>query len=156
MKKKIKLIAISAVFSVLSLDTSFMPAYALQDDTEQSDSGENLLPPENAIQHNSVVLRLLDKITARVTEVSIEIGSEHRFGTLSITPRYCRTRPPVEPPETFAYLEIDDVKHNGQHDRVFEGWMIASSPALNALEHPVYDVWVIKCIMVAPDTVSSN
>lgn len=111
---------------------------------------------EDSVPQNRVVLRALDKITARITELELEIGEELRFGTLVLTARYCRTRPPIEPPETFAYLEIDDMKRAGDKDRVFDGWMVASSPALNALEHPVYDVWVINCKMVEPGASSSN
>ncbi len=99
-----------------------------------------------------VVLRALDKITARITEIELKLGEEVRFGTLAISAKYCRTRPPIEPPETFAYLEIDDLKRSGDVERVFEGWMVASSPALNALEHAVYDVWVINCKMVEPES----
>lgn len=102
--------------------------------------------------HNVVVLRALDKITARITEIELPVGQEGRFGTLALTARYCRTRPPIEPPETFAYLEIDDLKRHDVRERVFEGWMVASSPALNALEHPVYDVWVINCKMASPES----
>lgn len=109
-----------------------------------------------AVPQNRVVLRALDKITARITEFELEIGEELRFGTLSLVAKYCRTRPPIEPPETFAFLEIDDIKRGGVRDRVFEGWMVASSPALNALEHPVYDVWVINCKMVEPQSSSSS
>ncbi len=109
-----------------------------------------------SIPHNQVVLRALDKITARITEFELAIGEELRFGTLALTARYCRTRPPIEPPETFAYLEIDDLKRGGVREKVFQGWMVASSPALNALEHPVYDVWVINCKMTDPGTPSSN
>lgn len=103
-----------------------------------------------------VVLRALDKITARITEVELKLGDEVRFGTLAIRAKYCRTRPPIEPPETFAYLEIDDLKRSGEAERVFEGWMVASSPALNALEHAVYDVWVINCKMVEPESPGAN
>jgi hypothetical protein len=117
-----------------------------------------IVPPseEEAVPQNRVVLRALDKITARITEIELEIGEELRFGTLSLVARYCRTRPPIEPPETFAYFEIDDIKRAGTRERVFEGWMVASSPALNALEHPVYDVWVINCKMVEPADSGSN
>ena len=111
---------------------------------------------EDTVAENRVVLRALDKITARITEFELEIGEELRFGTLSLVARYCRTRPPIEPPETFAFLEIDDLKRGDQKERVFEGWMVASSPALNALEHPVYDVWVINCKTVEPSTSGSN
>jgi len=111
---------------------------------------------EQSEPKNRIILRALDKITARITEIELEIGEELRFGTLSLVARYCRTRPPIEPPETFGYLEIDDLKRDGHRERVFEGWMVASSPALNALEHPVYDVWVISCKMVEPPVNGSN
>lgn len=104
------------------------------------------------VSHDIVILRALDKITARITEIELPVDEETIFGTLTLKARYCRTRPPIEPPETFAYLEIDDKTRGGQRDRVFEGWMVASSPALNALEHAVYDVWVINCRTSAPDT----
>lgn len=105
---------------------------------------------ESEIQ-DIVVLRALDKITARITEIELKVEDEVRFGTLAIRAKYCRTRPPIETPETFAYLEIDDVKRAGDRSRVFEGWMVASSPALNALEHAVYDVWVINCKTASPE-----
>ena len=135
----------------LAVAASFLLTSAVS--AQQADE-RAVLPPENAEQHNIVVLRALDKITARITELEIEVGKTIPFGTLEITARYCRTRPPIEPPETFGYLQIDDVKRNGERDRVFDGWMVASSPALNALEHSVYDVWVINCKM--PEAGSSS
>ena len=59
--------------------------------------------------------------------------------------RFCDKRPPEETPETSVFLEIIDIRPGGQPIRVFTGWMFASSPALSALEHPTYDVWVIDC-----------
>ena len=113
---------------------------------------EEVVPDELAVEERDiVVLRALDKITARITEVELPIEDETRFGTLAVKAKYCRTRPPIETPETFAYLEIDDLKRSGDRQRVFEGWMVASSPALNALEHAVYDVWVINCKTAEPD-----
>ena len=106
---------------------------------------------ETLTERNTVVLRGLDKVTARITEIELKVGDEYRFGTLVLTAKYCRTRPPIEPPETFAFLEIDEEK-NERRTRVFSGWMVASSPALNALEHPVYDVWVISCKAAEPDS----
>ena len=104
----------------------------------------------------SVQLRALDKITARITEVNLPVGNEQKFGTLIIKARYCRSRPPQEIPESFAYLEIDDVSVNGKRERIFDGWMLASSPAVSALEHSVYDVWVIGCKTVSPSDVEPN
>lgn len=92
-----------------------------------------------------VVLRGLDKITGRAIDVNAPVGVPVRFGTLTITARYCYTVPPEEPPETAAFLQIDENKTGAPAKRMFSGWMFASTPALNALEHPVYDVWVITC-----------
>ena len=101
--------------------------------------------PDTAGVKRMVVLRGLDKVTGRAIDVSAPVGFPVRFGSLTITARYCYTVPPEEPPETTAFLQIDDGKPGEQPKRVFSGWMFASTPALSALEHPVYDVWVITC-----------
>lgn len=98
--------------------------------------------PANAA---TAVLQGLDKITARISTFEAPLGRAVRFGTLEITVKSCRKRPPEEPPETSAYMEILDIKPVQEPVRLFEGWMFASSPALSALEHPVYDVWVLDC-----------
>ncbi len=91
------------------------------------------------------VLRGLDKITARVTIIDAPVGQSVRFGSLSIVVRACHKSPPEDPPEVEAFLEIDDTKPDEPPVRQFVGWMFASSPALSALQHPVYDVWVVDC-----------
>jgi hypothetical protein len=91
------------------------------------------------------VLRALDKITARVEELDVPINQPLNFGTLSIMVRTCRVTPPEETPESAAFLEISEIKPGENDTPVFRGWMFASSPALSAMEHPVYDVWVIGC-----------
>ena len=99
------------------------------------------------------VLSGLDKVTARVTTLEIPIGETVRFGTLRIRLDTCNKRPPEETPETTAFLEIDEVRPGEDAaTRLFTGWMFASSPALSALEHPVYDVWVIDCKTAAADS----
>lgn len=118
---------------------------------------QQVQPDASATQYSdTVILRALDKITARITEIALPVGKEVRFGTLAISAKYCRSRPPIETPETFAYLEVDDLKRTGERQRVFEGWMVASSPALNALEHAVYDVWVINCRISEPESESGR
>ncbi len=92
-----------------------------------------------------VVLQGLDKITARISTFTARIGELVRFGTLEITARACYETPPVEPPESAAFLQIDAIDPGRPPERVFSGWMFASSPSLSALEHPVYDVWVLDC-----------
>ena len=91
------------------------------------------------------VLRGLDKITGRAIDIGAPIGVPMRFGTLTLTVRYCYTVPPEEPPETTAFVQIDDNPPSAPPKRMFSGWMFASTPALSALEHPTYDVWVITC-----------
>ncbi|MCW5723821.1 MAG: DUF2155 domain-containing protein [Maricaulaceae bacterium] len=97
-----------------------------------------------------LVLRGLDKVTATTRDFEVRIGEPAQYGALTIMARYCRRRPPEETPETFAFLEIFDRRTDGfgqerEGERIFSGWMFGSNPALNALEHPVYDVWVIDC-----------
>lgn len=114
------------------------------------DTGADPTPvPRDVVQAADpvLVLRGLDKVTARIEEIEVPLNEPVAFGSLTITARYCRSRPPEEQPETFAFLEIDNQPANGEPERVFTGWMVASSPALNALEHPVYDVWVLSCRM---------
>ncbi|RMF72998.1 MAG: DUF2155 domain-containing protein [Alphaproteobacteria bacterium] len=101
------------------------------------------------------VVRALDKITARSRLIELPEGRPVRFGTLEILARHCESRPPEEEPETAAFLEIWD-NRGGRHDKIFSGWMLASSPALHALEHPVYDLWVIACKTAAPDASSGR
>ena len=96
------------------------------------------------------VLRGVDKITARVTDIEVETGQVTTFGTLEIVVRTCYKRPPEETPEVTAFLEITDLPPREEPHRIFTGWMFASSPALSALEHAVYDVWVIDCKAFAP------
>tara|TARA_Y100001968_G_scaffold311488_1_gene333597 strand:- start:188 stop:601 length:414 start_codon:yes stop_codon:yes gene_type:complete len=98
-----------------------------------------------AIEGKAVVLQGLDKVTARVSTFETSIGNSVRFGTLEIIPRACDRTPPEEPPESTAYLDITDMRPGAPPIDLFHGWMFASSPALNALEHPVYDVWVLEC-----------
>ncbi len=92
-----------------------------------------------------VVLQGLDKITARVSTFEIEVGKVGSFGVLSIEVKSCKKKPPTEPPEKVAFVVINDLKTGEKMIEVFNGWMFASSPSLNGLEHPVYDVWVLDC-----------
>jgi hypothetical protein len=107
------------------------------------------------VEQPVVQLRALDKVTARVEEIELPVGQTIEFGSLSIMARTCRVTLPEEtPPESAAYLEIVEFKAAAQKQPivqtsgsvpVFTGWMFASSPALSALEHPIYDIWVTGC-----------
>jgi hypothetical protein len=92
------------------------------------------------------VLQALDKVSARVSVLEVPVGKTVAFGNLEITARACDKRPPEETPESAAFLEIvEKLPGAAPATTPFIGWMFASSPALSAMEHPVYDVWVLDC-----------
>ncbi len=101
--------------------------------------------PARAIEGRIAALQGLNKVTARVSEIDVPVGETASFGTLRITVRRCYKAPPEDTPESAAFLEIVEVKPGEPPVKLFVGWMFASSPALSALEHPVYDVWVLDC-----------
>ncbi len=102
------------------------------------------------ISGSAVILRALDKVTATTEDYTVKVGDTLTYGSLSIDAVHCEKRPPEDLPETFAFLKIRDAKLDGTGGRaeeatVFSGWMFASRPALSALDHGVYDIWVIGC-----------
>jgi hypothetical protein len=107
-----------------------------------------------ALEGDGVLLQGLDKVTARITSIEAPLGKPVHFGPLEITAERCSKRPPEESPESAAFLEIREVRPGETPHEVFRGWMFASSPALSALEHPVYDVWVKDCLNVKSDDAS--
>lgn len=103
-------------------------------------------------EYPSVRLRTLDKITARTLTFDAQVGNTVKFGDIYIKIQSCRKPPPVEKVESAAFLQIwqaDDAKKESKW--IFSGWMFASSPALSAMSHPVYDVWVIDCLGKDPE-----
>jgi hypothetical protein len=94
-----------------------------------------------------VVLKSIDKVSALSMTFEIPVGSTVKFGkSLFIKARACKKSSAFAKPESVAFLQIWE-KFAGEKDSkwIFSGWMYASSPALSAMEHPVYDVWVLEC-----------
>ncbi len=95
------------------------------------------------------VFQGLDKITARIKTFRIKVGVSKTFGILDINLQKCVYSKPLNEPESIAYIKVLDKseKYSVNQDKlsIFEGWIFASSPALNAMEHPVYDVSLISC-----------
>lgn len=107
--------------------------------------------------YGEAVLRTLDKITGRTATLTLPVGQPGHFGTLEILVHACRKTPPEERPEAAAFLDITDIPPSAKTPKqVFSGWMFASSPALSALQHPIYDVWVIGCRTVESDSASDG
>jgi hypothetical protein len=95
---------------------------------------------------DEAVLQGLDKTTARISKFEAPLEKPVKFGTLTIVAKACRKRPPEEPPESAVFLQIDETRPGDAAPvRVFSGWMFASSPALSAMDHPVYDIGVLDC-----------
>lgn len=110
----------------------------------ETPEGQSALPPGTMIEQPVAMLQALDKITARVKRIPVKIGQATTFGTLSIQVSACRKAPPEDSPEAVAFLTITDTR-SAPPQIVFKGWMFASSPALSAMDHPVYDIWVVDC-----------
>lgn len=97
------------------------------------------------MENGVAVFAALDKVTARISELEVPIDDTVEFGGLKVTPRVCYSRPPTERPKTTTFVEIDETKLDGSVDRIFTGWMLAESPGINAVEHPVFDIWLTGC-----------
>ncbi len=99
------------------------------------------------IANKVAVFTGLDKITGRTIDFDVYVDETVRFGTLRVTPKVCYSRPATEAAETDGFVEVDEITLDNEIKRIFSGWMFAASPGLNAVEHPVYDVWLIGCRM---------
>jgi hypothetical protein len=97
------------------------------------------------IENQVAVFATLDKVTARISKLEVPLGQSVKFGSLKVTPRVCYSRPPTEPPKTTSFVEVEETQLDGQVKKLFSGWMFAESPGLNAVEHPVFDVWLTDC-----------
>ena len=105
---------------------------------------ETIALPVNALE--TAVLQGLNKVTARILRIYAPVNQSVSFGTLQVVVRSCSKAPPEEPPESAAFIEITEKRLSDAPKRVFSGWMFSSTPALSAMEHPVYDVWVVDCL----------
>ncbi len=97
------------------------------------------------IENDVAVFAALDKVTARISKLEVPLGQVVEFGSLKLKPRICYTRPATEQPQTTSFVEVDEKELEGDTKRIFTGWMFAESPGLNAVEHPVFDLWLTGC-----------
>lgn len=92
---------------------------------------------------SGAILRSLDRITGQVEDFEVANGQSFSRGKITVTVNECRYPRRAIDRDAFAFLNITS---KGAENAVFNGWMVASSPALSALEHPRYDVWVLRCL----------
>ncbi|MGZ5920889.1 MAG: DUF2155 domain-containing protein [Rhizomicrobium sp.] len=147
------LLASAGLIAAISTASVAAPAAPVQATPAAAPDAANIPPqPLADAPGTTLMLRGLDKITGKPTDIAAPIGKPVQFATLTITARYCYSTPASETPETSAFLQIDDHRPDQGAKHVFSGWMYASSPSLNGMEHPLYDVWVINCSNGAPNT----
>jgi hypothetical protein len=102
----------------------------------------------------------LDKITGRITTFDVYLNETVQFGALQVTPKACYSRDDTEQQKVDGFVEVDEITLDRRIRRIFTGWMFAASPGLNAVEHPIYDVWLKECKqksdVPAPDAPKTN
>ena len=94
---------------------------------------------------HTVVLQVLEKVSARISTLEIPVGTKVFYGSLEIEILDCKKRPPEEIPEDFVLMLIKEEINKKEFKRIFQGWMLSSSPTIAPFENPTYDVWVIDC-----------
>ncbi|MEM8775281.1 MAG: DUF2155 domain-containing protein [Pseudomonadota bacterium] len=105
-------------------------------------ASQSVLAQEKAERGSGAVLRWLDRINSETDDLEIENASARILGDLRIELGECRFPVGNQSGDAFAYLTVHELE---DEKPIFSGWMIASSPALNAFEHPRYDIWVLRC-----------
>ncbi len=113
--------------------------------------------PGPRVRGGAAIIQAIDKVTAETLKFEAPVGQPIRYKTLIITVRACETTAAdEEQPDSAAYLTVDSQPRAAPGRaapaprQVFRGWMFASSPGLNPLQHPVYDAWLISCRASAP------
>ena len=151
---------------ILALLAGFAGAAAAQTPPQQqqrqppppppSTANVSLRPIPDGPGKRMAELQGLDKVTARTQRFYAPVGEATRFGTLAITVSDCLVNVPEAPPESVAYLTIVDNKPGQAAEKLFAGWMFASTPSLSALDHGVYDVRVLSCTMAQASSAPSS
>ncbi len=98
------------------------------------------------ISTNAALMQAMDKVTGRVNKITVPVKSEISYGDFSLILRECKKRPAEETPENFAFIDVSDKSFGTDEYNIFRGWIVSSTPGINAIEHPIYDVWLLECI----------
>lgn len=134
--KPVAAVLVATVGRSMAFATAMVPAIAMALSTSAA---------AETIKNEVAVFAALDKVTARISKLEVPLNQTVEFGSLRLTPRVCNARPQTEQPKTTSFVEVDEVELEGARKRIFTGWMFAESPGLNAIEHPVFDIWLTDC-----------
>ena len=95
---------------------------------------------------NFVEIKILDKVSSKTSQLSLNIKEEKKFENLIIKILKCKNSEFDDNPEVTAYMQVKDLTiKNNDKVFVFNGWTFSSSPSISLFDHPVYDIWLIKC-----------
>ncbi|MDO6590291.1 DUF2155 domain-containing protein [Loktanella sp. D2R18] len=139
------LAAFYAPIAALAQDDGLDLSGLLQDDDADTQGFDSVQSQnsEVAVTASAGVVRVLDKLTGDHVDLTLQSGEMGGLGFLQVTLNECRY--PVDNPSGDAYISLV-IRYRSDAEPVFSGWMIASSPALNAMDHQRYDVWALRCI----------
>ncbi|MDA7713879.1 DUF2155 domain-containing protein [Candidatus Pelagibacter sp.] len=113
----------------LFLANAFSPLFALEN-----------------IPNNFIEIKILDKVSSKTNLLKLKNGEELKFQNLIIKSLKCKNSEFDDNPEITAYIQVKDLTNQNNNEVfVFNGWTFSSSPAINPFDHPVYDIWLIKC-----------
>ena len=98
------------------------------------------------IETNAALMQAMDKVTGRVNKITVPVNSKISFGDFSLVLRTCKKRPAEETPENFAFIDVADKSFGTDEYNIFRGWVLSSTPGISAIEHPIYDVWLLECV----------
>lgn len=98
------------------------------------------------ISTNAALMQAMDKVTGRVNKITVPVNSKVSYGDFSLVLRACKKRPAEEAPENFAFVDVTDKSFGQDEYNIFRGWLLSSTPGINAIEHPIYDMWLLECI----------
>ena len=98
------------------------------------------------IETNSALMQAMDKVTGRVNKITVPVNTKVTYGDFSLVLRSCKKRPAEETPENFAFVDVADKSFGTEEYNIFRGWILSSAPGINAIEHPIYDIWLLECV----------
>ena len=109
---------------------------------------DNPIKSADDLEGNFLELKILDKLSSKNTTITLKIGQEKKFQNLIIKSQKCRNSKFDDNPEITAYLQVRDLnKKNNDKVFIFNGWTFASSPSIKPFDHPVYDIWIVRCFI---------
>ncbi len=106
----------------------------------------SILYSKNELEGSFTEIKILDKISSKNTSLKLKNGQLLKFKDLSIQSLKCKNSEFDDNPEITAYIQVRDLSNqNNDEVFVFNGWMFSSSPSITPFDHPIYDVWLVKC-----------